>query len=412
MRIAVVGAGVEGQAAAAYWAAHELTVYPTVASLPAPLTADLIVRSPGVRPDTLPAGPPVTSVIAEFLNRCPAPVIGVTGTKGKGTTCTAIAAILRAAGRRTHVAGNIGTPPLALLANLTPTDVVILELSSFQLMDVRQSPSTAVLVSVTPDHLNWHRDLAEYHEAKANLVAHQSMADTLVYAADDPVARRLAARSAAGTRFAVGGADFGVEATGVWRAGRRLVAADDVPLTGAHNLRNIAAAAAATWALIDGDVESIRRGITTMEPLPYRLTPAGTVAGVRYINDSLSTTPETTMAAMAAFTAPKVLILGGSTKGVSFTPLAAAVAAAEVRTALLVGAEADRLARALMAAGFDRFQTVDGDMATVVAAAADAARPGDVVLLSPACSSVGEFAGGYADRGDQFTAAVGRLGGL
>jgi UDP-N-acetylmuramoylalanine--D-glutamate ligase len=200
-------------------------------------------------------------------------------------------------------------------------------------------------------------------------------------------------------------AGAGVRDNGVYYCGERLLDVDDVPLPGRHNLDNIAAAIAATYDFVGGDRGVLRSGIRAVRPLPHRLQVVATVDGVTFVDDSLSTTPQTTIAAMAAFDRPQVLILGGSTKGVSLAPLADAVVAGRVRAALLVGAEAARIAAALNAVGFDDHVTVAGPMPDVVERAFRAARPGDVVLLSPACSSVGEFRD-YADRGAQFVAAV------
>jgi UDP-N-acetylmuramoylalanine--D-glutamate ligase len=422
MRVAVIGYGVEGRAAFDHWARRGDTVVVhdrrEDVDLPARAEArlgrdyltglddvDLAVRTPSVRPDALPAGLPVTSVVGEFLAHCPAPVTGVTGTKGKGTTATAIASIARAAGRRVFLGGNIGTPPLAFLAELRPDDVVVLELSSFQLMDLTRSPQTAVVLSITPDHLDWHRDLDEYRGAKAAIAAHQTARDTVVYDAASRAAAAIAAASR-GRRVPVGRPQGAHVAGGAIHLGDvRVVDVADVPLLGAHNLTNVAAAVAAAWDLAGGDVAAIARGVRALRPLRHRLEVVGTAAGVKYVDDSISTTPETAAAAMRSFDAPQVVILGGSTKGVPFAGLAAAVADAPVRAALLTGAEAPRIAAALDAAGVTAYEHVDGPMSAVVARAAALARPGDVVLLSPACASFDAYRD-YADRGDQFAAAV------
>lgn len=419
MRVAVVGFGVEGRAAVDYWRTRgdQVVVHERGGSVDVPAgvglageylggleSVDLIVRSPGVRPETLPDEVPTTSVIAEFMARCPAPVVGVTGTKGKGTTVTAIAAILRAAGRRVFVGGNIGTTPLALLPRIGPEDLVVLELSSFQLMDLHRSPQVAVVLAVTPDHLNWHRDMAEYEQAKSAIARYQTADDLVVYAADNPPAARIAASGPA-RRVPVGDPEgVHVRDGAVYMRDVRVLEAGDVPLAGAHNLTNVAAAIAATYDVV-GDRGVIRGAVRGLEPLPHRLQVVATRDGVTWVDDSLSTTPQTTVAAMAAFDGPKVLILGGSTKGVSFDELARTIARSPVRAVLLTGAEGPRIAEALDAAGVAGYEHVPGSMTDLVARAAFHARPGDVVLLSPACSSVGHFRN-HADRGDQFAGAV------
>ncbi len=179
----------------------------------------------------------------------------------------------------------------------------------------------------------------------------------------------------------------------------------DVPLLGSHNLTNVAAAIAAAYQVVGSDHAVIQSGIGALTPLPHRLTRVATVRGVTYIDDSCSTTPETAAAAMAAFDVPQVLILGGTTKGVAFDPLAAAVSRAPVRAILLVGTEAPCIAASLDAAGVRVCEHATGSMTKEVRRAAMLAQPGDVVLLSPGCASVGEFRD-CADRGEQFAAAV------
>ncbi|WP_158566806.1 UDP-N-acetylmuramoyl-L-alanine--D-glutamate ligase [Actinomadura craniellae] len=423
LRVAVIGHGVEGQAAVEYWRAqghavviHERsgTVEPyggvEVADeyLAGVESAELIVRSPSVRPDSLPTGIPVTSVIGEFMKRCPARVIGVTGTNGKGTTATAATAILRAAGRTAFVAGNIGTPPLSLLSRIKAEDVVVLELSSFQLMDLTLSPQVAVVLPITPDHLNWHHDLTEYEQAKAAIAAFQSRQDIVVYAADSPPAARIAALSRAQRRVPLGRPEgMDIRPNGIYLGGEQVVDARDVTLPGRHNLFNIAAAVAVTYDLVHGDLDAVRTGVRAMEGLPHRLQTVAIAGGVRWVDDSLSTTPQSTLAATDAYDGPKVLILGGSSKGVSFEDLAAGLRERQVRAVLLIGEEAPHIAAALDAAGVHGYEHAPGPMADLVARAAAVARPGDTVLLSPACAAVGEYRD-YADRGKQFDEAIRR----
>lgn len=427
MRVAVVGYGAEGRAAVAYWQAagdtvsvHDrrndidlpfgVTGHTGAGYLTGLQDVDLIVRAPGVRPEVLPPGARVTSVVAEFLARCPVPVVGVTGTKGKGTTAAAIASIVRATGRRVFVGGNIGTPPLEFLPELRAGDLVVLELSSFQLIDLTSSPQLAVVLAVTPDHQNWHPDLDEYHRAKASITAHQKLGDAVVYVAEDAIAARIAGQSQ-GRKIPVGSPD-GVHLLdgGIYIGASRVLDVAEVPLPGVHNLINVAAAIAAAGEIAEVDKSTILAGVRALCPLPHRLTVVGTVSGVTYVDDSCSTTPEAAAAAMAAFDAPQVLILGGSGKGVGYERLAAEVARGTVLATVLVGAEAPRIAAALDAAGVRNWERVRGSMQDVVRRAAELARPGHVVVLSPACASLGEFRD-YADRGDQFTAAVHALRG-
>ncbi|GAA0599457.1 UDP-N-acetylmuramoyl-L-alanine--D-glutamate ligase [Actinomadura livida] len=423
MRIAVVGYGVEGRAAVEYWRPRgDIVVHDRKdVELPPDVEgrtgadylrgldeADLIVRAPGVHPSALPSGPQVTSVIGEFLAECPVPVIGVTGTQGKGTTCTAIAAILGASGRRVFLGGNIGVPPLQFLPELADGDVVVLELSNMQLIDLKRSPRIAVVLPVTPDHLNWHPDIEEYYAAKTSIAAYQGPGDTVFFAAGNPVAERVAA-AGAGRKVPFGVPEGVHAADGAIHDGTtRLLDLADSPLLGAHNVANLTAAVAATFDLLGRDTALLREGVRAIKPLPHRLEPAGESGGVAYVNDSLSTTPETARAAMAAFPGPKVMIFGGSSKGLAFEALAEAVAKENIRGIVIIGEVGPRIAAALDEAGITGHTVADGPMTEVVAKAAAMARPGDTVLLSPACASFGDFRD-YADRGNQFKAAVQEL---
>ena len=367
---------------------------------------DLVVRSPGVRPELIPAGVQTTSVIREFLAQCPALVIGVTGTQGKGTTCTAITAILRAAGRTVYLGGNIGVAALDFLAQVEKDDIVVLELSNLQLMDADRSPQIAVVLAVTPDHLNWHTNLDEYYAAKSAIAAFQRPDDLLVYVADNDVARQIAATSPAGRRIALGARDgFHAADDGIRFGDSVLVPLAGIPLRGRHNVANLTAAVAATAEL--ADIAAFRAGIAAMTPLPHRLQPIAERDGVVWVNDSLSTTPETTRAAVEAYPEPKVVLLGGSSKGLTFADLADTLTRTALRAVLLTGADAPTIAASLDAAGVS-YESVDGDMTALVRRANELAQPGDVVLLSPACASFDRYRD-YADRGDQFTAAVAAL---
>ena len=199
MNVAVIGGGVEGQAAARYWLAKGASV--TVRDMNEALTGmpdgvvlelgpdylkklgsyDLIVRSPGVRPNAIKTKVPVTSGVREFFAKCPARIVGVTGTKGKGTTSSLIAEILRHAGYKVWLGGNIGTSPLDFLAKVEARDVVVLELSSFQLMDLDVSPKVAVCLMISPGHLDWHKNMREYVAAKGNIFWHQQPGDLAVF---------------------------------------------------------------------------------------------------------------------------------------------------------------------------------------------------------------------------------------
>lgn len=369
---------------------------------------DVVVRTPSFLPARIHTGGRITSVVKEFVAHCPAPIVGVTGTKGKGTTATLIARILRTAGRKVWVGGNIGVPPLDFLPRVTAMDLVVLELSSFQLADFDTSPHIGVCLPVAPDHLDVHPDFEDYKAAKRNIFAHQRPGDVAVFHPGDPTCAELASASPGRRVPYCDPAGAHVAAGAFWFRDRRIVDLAGYRLPGPHNRMNACAAIAATWDLV-GDAAPIGQALRTFSGLPHRLQLVRALAGVRYYDDSLATSPEATVAAIESFAEPKVLILGGHDKGVSFGPLSRAVRAGNVRAAILIGDTAPLLGRALADEGFTACRPAGPSMASIVEAAREAAVPGDVVLLSPGCASFGLFRD-YRDRGNQFRASVVRLG--
>jgi UDP-N-acetylmuramoylalanine--D-glutamate ligase len=350
---------------------------------------DVLVKSPGVPGETaLPAaararGIPVWSEIELGARLLPNPLVGVTGTNGKTTTTELLGAIFRAAGLPVEVAGNVGRPLTAVRAEAGTW--IVCELSSFQLEDVHElRPRVAVLLNLEPDHLDRHPTFEHYREAKLRLFARQEPDDVAV------VPRGFAA---------------------VPGEARRVEFAADDPLPaeplipGAHNRENAAAATAAARAVGIGD-DAIARALSTFPGVPHRLELVAERDGIRWVNDSKATNTAAARRALTAFEAPLHLILGGSLKGESFDELAAAVAAANVVTAHLVGEAAEPLASSLGDAGVPFL--LASTLERAVAAAASAARPGDVVLLSPACASYDQFRD-FEHRGEEFRRLVENL---
>lgn len=418
MKIIIAGYGAEGRSNYAYFqraypqaeliiadmqpvadapdGATVLTGQEVFAQLP---EADMVVRTAGLAPGLIHANATVWSATNEFFARCPAPIIGVTGTKGKGTTASFVASILRAAGQTVHLIGNIGVPALDVLEQVRPSDVVVYELSSFQLWDLERSPHVAVVLMIEPDHLDVHRDMAEYVAAKANITVHQTANDTVVYAEHNSYSQAIASASP--------GAKIAFPRPLTDRQQQAL------KLPGAHNRENASAAIAAVRAFLPAITEeAICQGLAAFTGLPHRLKYVAEVDGVRLYDDSISTTPGSAIAAMRSFSQPKVLILGGHDKGADYTDLAREVAAsASLRGVMLVGANAQRIAAALQEAGVEQsklHQRGSITMPEVVAHAMRLARSGDVVILSPAAASFDQYAS-YTDRGQQFVAAVQRL---
>lgn len=383
---------------------------------------DVLFRSPGIparRPELEAArlgGAVLSSQTDLFLRLCPAPVAGVTGTKGKGTTASLLDSILRQApGLSPRLGGNIGIPPIGFLDDLAAGDVVVLELSSFQLQDLDRSPPGAVVLPVTRDHLDYHAGRGEYVEAKSSICSRQAPGDWVVASADDATAGELAARSPGRLfGFRAGGPPEGdgcwsEEGEIRWRGGgrvERLAAVSDLRLRGRHNLANACAAAAAA-RLCGAPAAAVGSGLAAFEGLAHRLEEVGERGGVLFVNDSLATTPEAAAAGLDAYAGrPLVLIAGGASKGACFRGLGAAVARSAAALVTL-GEEGPAIAAAARAAGFSGPLAADcPSMESAVRQAAALAAPGGVVLLSPGCASFGMFAG-YAARGEAFRAAVG-----
>jgi len=412
MNVAIVGYGVEGKSAEAYWHAKGDTV--TICDTDSDLTGyDLLVRSPGVHLGMLPQGANITSVTNEFMAQCPASVFGVTGTKGKGTTVSLLAEMLKNAGKTVHLGGNIGVPSLDLLPAIQPDDLVVLELSSFQLMDAKKSPHISVCLMIVPEHLDYHTDEQEYWSAKGNIFAHQSQDDIAIYNHSNQQSTDLAYTSV-GTKIPYDAE--GVDTTGayvagevIWYQDNRICSVSDVALLGRHNLQNVCAAVTAAWQATQ-DVSAIAQAIREFQGLPYRLQEVGVVNKVRFVNDSIGTTPESTIAAMQAFTEPKVLILGGSDKGTGFTEMAKEIARADVRGVVLIGQTGDQIAAELKIADYpnERIRRASS-IQEAVQVCSQIAQPGDNVVLSPACASFDMFES-YKQRGELFNQAVENLG--
>lgn len=431
MKIAILGYGSQGASAQEYWNSDEndITVCDQNESLELPdgvqaqlgssyLTGlakfDLLVRSPSIHPQDIVLANPdapdilnkVTTNTNEFLEVCPTKnVIGVTGTKGKGTTSTLIAEILKAAGKQVHLGGNIGTPPLEMLKeNIKPTDWVVLELANFQLIDIKKSPHIAVCLMITSEHQDWHHNFDEYITAKQQLFRWQKADDYAIFFANSPHSHHIvsASKGQITPYFSPPGAC--IENDHIVIDTQVVCAANEVALRGKHNWQNVCAAITAIWPITQ-DIEAIRRVIKTFKGMEFRLEHIRTTGGIDYYNDSFGTTPETAIVALEAFNQPKVIILGGSDKGANFTELAKAVKANNVRSVVLIGQTGPAIKEALEAVDFTNIVAGGQTMEAIVGVAAEQAKAGDVVLLSTACASFDLFKN-YKDRGEQFNQAV------
>lgn len=431
MNIAIVGFATEGRASAAYFVrrGHQVTVCDQDMSVRVPRLYgmqlgeeylneldrfDLIVRSAGIHPRVILEDNPgvelkITTAVNEFLKHCPTRnTIGITGTKGKGTTSTLTANILEAAGRKVWLGGNIGRSPLEFIDEIQPDDWVVLELSSFQLIDLQHSPHIATCLMVAPEHLNWHADMQEYTGAKSRLFAHQTSDDTTVYFADNALSKNIAEAGAGRKIPYYTSPGAWVNGTIVTIDGLEVCTTDDIRLLGRHNWQNVCAAITTVWQASIRDIEAMRSVITSFSGLEHRLEFVREVDGVRYYDDSFGTTPETAIVAIEAFQEPTVVILGGSDKGASYEELAKTVAKNNVRKALLIGDQAERIRMALDAAGFSAYADGGTTMSEIITNAKAAAQSGDIVLLSTGCASFGLFKD-YKDRGNQFKSVVAQL---
>jgi UDP-N-acetylmuramoylalanine--D-glutamate ligase len=431
MKIAIVGFDTEGRATYDHFSRedHQLTICDQSTSVEVPDGAearlgesyldnldefDLIVRTAGMHPHIILDKNPtvadkITTHVNEFLKASPTRnIIGVTGTKGKGTTSTLITKLVRAHGKVTCLGGNIGIPPFRFLHELNEESWVVLELSSFQLIDLKQSPRYATCLMVVAEHLNWHKDMEEYVTAKEQLFAHQKTTDTAVYFAENELSLRIASAGLASLVPYYEKPGATVEDGYITIADQKICSVDELQLPGKHNWQNVCAAITTVWQVGFRDVEKIHEVVTTFGGLEHRLELVRDVGGVKYFDDSFGTTPETAIVAIQAFSQPKVVILGGSDKGASYDELAKAVAEGNVRKALLIGDQAAKIQTCLKAAGFKAFEPGGATMTDIVAKARENAQPGDVVLLSTGCASFGMFEN-YKDRGNQFKTAVREL---
>lgn len=437
MNVALIGFGVENQATYRFFASKG--VYPTICDqnpdieLPDGSSGnlgdeylnnlekfDVIVRSVGINPKVITDKNPnvaskITTAINIFFEECKTPIIGVTGTKGKGTTSTLIHKILLEAGKKSALAGNIGLPMLDILNDLQAHDYIVLELSSFQLYDLKHSPDVAVCLMVVPEHLDWHDDIEDYKKAKKNLFKYQKSDNIAIFNAFSDNSREIATISTAKTKLTYGVPNNNEDTFGcaayvkddfICYNGVEIMPITDARLLGKHNLENICAAIAATWNLIGGDKQAIRHVVSSFPGLKYRLELVRELEGVSYYNDSFSTTPETAIAAIRSFTRPVILIVGGSDKGIPFDELADAVVNNSVKHVLAIGERGPVIADLLRDRGYNNI-TEDElySMETIVAKAKYLSGPDDIVLLSPGCASFGMFKN-YKDRGDQFSEAV------
>ena len=376
--------------------------------------AEMLVVSPGV-PWDLPLlqaarrrGLEITSEIDLFFRITPARIAGITGTNGKTTTTALTAEVLRHGGLRVLRGGNIGEPVLDRVAEIDAGTWAVLELSSFQLESIaRPCLDIASVLNITPDHLDRHHTFERYVDVKARAVEGVPAGGHAALNADDPASIGLRGRTRARViPFSTRSRDpQGVRIEEDWIVlpdGTRVMLAADVPLPGEHNLSNVLAALAAGWAA-GVSPERMAEAIRAFPGVEHRLELVGSFEGVRWYNDSKATNPDSTLKALAAFEEPIILIAGGRNKGIDLQPLADAIAR-RVRALVAMGETGKELAARVRDAGQTRVFSA-ADLRDAVRQARMQAKPGSVVLLSPAFASYDMFRD-YEDRGRQFKAAV------
>lgn len=449
-KIAILGFGVEGRAVVNWLVAHEygdLTVCDQNVDLKNEMPEgvsvqlgehylndlddfDVIFRSPGIKyldPHVQAAklaGAEITSSTAFFIDQCPCPVVGVSGTKGKGTTATLIHLMLKKSGIDSYLGGNIGKPAIDFLDELKTDSIAVLELSSFQLQDLKKSPKYVVLLNTTTDHLDYHADNDEYLAAKEGLLVGQSSDGVAVLNKDYEYVKYYAPLVKGKTCFVSvnkkvedgafidGGEIFYMN----YEDAEKVMDVADVKLIGSHNLENVLPAVVVAKEL-GASTEDIAEVVREFEGLPHRLEFVRELNGVRYYNDSFSTTPDTSMAAVDSFDEPTVLIAGGSDKGADYSEWAMKILIkANLHTVILIGDTAVRMEDALLEAE-KQLGEAEGsptkilrrvDLEEAIMEAYAEVEEGGVVVMSPATASFGLFKN-YKERGERFRDAVLKL---
>jgi UDP-N-acetylmuramoylalanine--D-glutamate ligase len=434
MKIAILGYGLEGRAAAKYYnspdnkiticdqndeliISEDLDKHLGLNYLNNLSDFDLIVRSPGLDTNLIFKAnenldpEKVTSLTNEFFKHCPTKnIIGVTGTKGKGTTSTLIHSMIEAAGLKSNLVGNIGTPAISILdKNIGIDDFVVFELSSFQLSDCRYSPHFAVCLMVTQDHLDWHGSQNEYVVAKKNIFSHQNKDDYAIYFVNNGVSEELA-RNSPGIKipyFRSPGAY--VQDGNIVIDNQILCSTNDVRLLGNHNLENVCAAITVFWQ-ISKDKSAITKVLSEFTGLEHRLEFVGELNGRKFYNDSFASAPDAAIAGMKSIPGRKILIIGGFDRGLDLHPLIESLTAEDnkklISKVLIIGDSSRRLASELDKVDFTNYEILSfKTMPEIVEYANKLAENDESIVLSPGFASFDMFKN-FEERGNLFKKAV------
>ncbi|MBM3210267.1 UDP-N-acetylmuramoyl-L-alanine--D-glutamate ligase [Candidatus Saccharibacteria bacterium] len=379
--------------------------------------ADLAVRTAGLPPRELLRQPNITSASTEFFAKCGVPIIGVTGSKGKGTTVSLISDGLRAAGFRVIVVGNIGVPALDVLEQTHEYDVVVYELSSFQLWDMTASPQIAVVTMMEPDHLDVHASIEEYVAAKSNITRYQSREDTCVYYANNKMSAQVASAGESKIVAVPTPSSVYIKDQNFIYKKQVIGTTEHINLPGEHNLTNVCMALAAAFTYIERYAKEsitaelsndILKAMGQFSGLEHRLKFIANVAGVSYYDDSIATTPGSALAAVKAFSGSLHLIIGGYDKGGDYRELAKTLRESELlKKVYCIGANRRKIIANLQQAGVDSAKIVEvqGNYDELFERLGAYVHRGDTVVLSPAAASFDMFKN-YKERGDQFIKRV------
>lgn len=385
---------------------------------------DVVIKSPGIShlvpeiADYIGSGKTITSATNIFFANFKGKIIGVTGTKGKSTTAALTFEVLQAGGVKSQLVGNIGIPALESLDQLDPDTTVVYELSSHQLYDIKYSPHISILTNIYPEHLDYYENFAQYLSAKGNITKYQTSQDYVIYNQSFPELKKLGESSKAirlpfSLEDLQGSACFWDGDQTICRIGETQVIFDndENPLKGDFNLQNIMPAIL-VGMLFDISSENIKKGVAGFTPLPHRLEYVGKFKEIEFYNDSLSTVPQTTIAALQALPDTETLIAGGFDRGVDYDVLGEAIVKSKVKNLILFPTTGEKIWQAIerFTIQDSRFKKFDvQNMEEAVKIAYEVTEPGKIVLLSPASTSFNTFKD-YADRGEQFKKYVSELG--
>ena len=410
MKIAILGYGVEGKFVEKYFKNHHSNLECDILENFTPedirqrdySSYDIIFRSPSVPPLHLDNE---SSITKYFFDHCPCPIIGVTATKGKGTTCSFIKSLLDAHHEDAHLVGNIGVPALDILDQLTDHSVVVYEMSSFQLWDLDKSPHIAILGQLEPDHLNVHKDMSDYLAAKSHITKYQSSSDYLIYFRDNPETVRIAKDSKATLipyPFAI-----------------PVDIQNSITLPGKHNQDNAIAAIAAVACYrnispneyLRDYIAEISQGLSSFHGLPHRLEFLREIDGIRIYDDNFATNPSSTKVAIDSFPDSNLtVIIGGrdKTNNEDLPELYEALQAPQVKNIILIGESGHELAARYQDKRFITAESLEEAVSKAMAHATANNNSDSIVLMSPAAASFDMFKNVY-DRGDQFKHLINNL---